>query len=199
MTEFLRQVHMFYMIESFRLLKQVVQVKEIELKLIAELLKDSHRSDRELAKATGVSQPTISRLTERLKKTGVIREYTIVPDFEKLGFHICALTFANFETPTDLVTMRKLLEEYGKRLSEIPQAVMIERGIGENANGVVISLHKDYSDYVTFQNWMKQFLPQSKFVLHSFVIDLDDPVHYRYLTFSTIAKHLLEMQKQIRK
>ena len=186
---------MFYMIESVKLMIQVVQVKEIKLRLVAELLKDSHRSDRELAKALGVSQPTISRLTGRLRTTGIIREYTIIPDFKKLGFHICALTFANFATPSDLETMRKLIDEYGKRLSEIPQAVMIERGIGENANGVVISLHKDYSDYVSFQNWMKQFLPQSKFVLHSFLINLDDQVHYRYLTFSTLAKHLLEMQK----
>jgi DNA-binding Lrp family transcriptional regulator len=172
-------------------------VKEIEVRLVAELLKDSHRSDRELAKAIGVSQPTVSRLTERLKKAGVIREYTIIPDFKKLGFHICALTFANFETPVDLIAMRKLVEEYAKRLSEIPQAVMIERGIGDEANGVVISLHKDYSDYVSFQNWLKQFLPQSKYVLRSFLIDLDDQVHYRYLTFSTIAKYLPDVQKQI--
>jgi Trp operon repressor len=40
---------------------QVVSVKEIELRLVAELLKDSHRSDRELAEALGVSQPTIAR------------------------------------------------------------------------------------------------------------------------------------------
>jgi DNA-binding Lrp family transcriptional regulator len=184
------------MMESAKQMGQVVSVKEIELKLVAELLKNSHRSDRELAKALGVSQPTISRLTERLRKMGVIREYTIIPDFHKLGFHICALTFADFVTPSDLEAMRKLIEEYGKRLSEIPQAVMIERGLGENANGVVISLHKDYSDYSNFQNWMKQFIPQSKFVLHTFLINLDDQIHYRYLTFSTLARHLLEMQKQ---
>jgi DNA-binding Lrp family transcriptional regulator len=175
---------------------QVVSVKEIEFRLVAELLKDSHRSDRELAKALGVSQPTISRLTERLRKTGVIREYTIIPDFKKLGFHICALTFADFVTPSDLEAMRRLIAEYGKRLSEIPQAVMIERGLGENANGVVVSFHRDYSDYTNFQKWMKQFVSQSKYVLHSFLIDLDDQIHYRYLTFSTLAKHLLKMQKQ---
>jgi len=173
-----------------------VSVKEIEFRLVAELLKDSHRSDRELAKALGVSQPTISRLTERLRKTGVIREYTIIPDFKKLGFHICALTFADFVTPSDLEAMRRLIAEYGKRLSEIPQAVMIERGLGENANGVVVSFHRDYSDYTNFQKWMKQFVSQSKYVLHSFLIDLDDQIHYRYLTFSTLAKHLLKMQKQ---
>ncbi len=171
-------------------------MKEIELRLVGELLKDSHRSDRELAKALGVSQPTISRLTGRLRKLGVIREYTIIPDFNKLGFQICAFTFADFVTPSDLKAMRKLIEEYGKRLSEIPQAVMIERGLGEDANGVVISLHKSYSDYSNFQNWMKQFIPQSKFVLHSFLIDLNDKIHYRYLTFSTLARYLLEMQKQ---
>jgi len=173
-----------------------VSLKEIELRLVAELLKDSHRSDRELAKALGVSQPTISRLTGRLRKMGVIREYTIIPDFNKLGFQLCAFTFADFVTPSDSEAMRKLIEEYGKRLSEIPQAVMIERGLGEDASGVVISLHKSYSDYSSFQNWMKQFIPQSKFVLHSFLIDLNDQIHYRYLTFSTLARHLLEMQKQ---
>jgi len=175
---------------------QVVSMKEIELRLVAELLKDSHRSDRELAKVLGVSQPTVSRLNERLRKMGIIKEYTIIPDFNKLGLHICALTFADFATPSDMEEMRRLIQEYGKRLSEIPQAVMIERGLGENANGVVISLHKDYSDYVHFQNWMKQFIPKSKFTLHSFLINLDDQIHYRYLTFSTLAKHLLEMQKQ---
>jgi len=169
-------------------------MKNVELKLISELLKDSHRSDRELAKAVGVSQPTVSRLISRLRKEGVIREYTIIPDFNKLGYHICALTFANFETPSDLQAMRKLIEEYGKRLSEIPQAVLIERGLGENSNGVVISLHKDYSDYVKFQRWMKQFESSSKFELHNFIIDLDDKVHYRYLTFSTLAEHFLKMQ-----
>lgn len=37
-------------------------MKDVELSLVAELLKDSRRSDRELAKAIGVSQPTVSRL-----------------------------------------------------------------------------------------------------------------------------------------
>jgi len=184
------------MMESPKQVGQVVSMKEIELRLVAELLKDSHRSDRELAKALGVSQPTVGRLTGRLRKMGVIREYTIIPDFNKLGYHICALTFADFATPSDMEAMRKLIQEYGKRLSEIPQAVMIERGLGENANGVVISLHKDYSDYTNFQKWMNQFILQSKFKLHSFLIDLDDQIHYRYLTFSTLAKHLLEKQKQ---
>jgi DNA-binding Lrp family transcriptional regulator len=171
-------------------------VKNVELKLICELMKNSRRSDRELAKAIGVSQPTVSRLVDKLEKSGVIREYTIIPDFNKLGYHLCALTFADFQTPKDVQAMRKLIEEYGKRLSEIPQAVMIERGIGERANGVVISLHESYSDYIEFQKWLKQFGSLSNYELHDFIIDLADKVHYRYLTFSTIAEHVLELMEK---
>jgi DNA-binding Lrp family transcriptional regulator len=46
----------------------VAIVKDAELKLISELMKDSRRSDRELAKAVGVSQPTISRMIRKLEK-----------------------------------------------------------------------------------------------------------------------------------
>jgi len=43
-------------------------MKEIELKLVSELMKNSRRSDRELSKVLGVSQPTVTRLRSRLKK-----------------------------------------------------------------------------------------------------------------------------------
>ena len=171
-------------------------MNDVELSLVAELLKDSRRSDRELAKVIGVSQPTVSRLMAKLRKAGFVREFTIIPDFNMIGYHICALTFANFETPKDLQAMRKLVEEQGRRLSEIPQAVMIERGIGEGANGVVISFHQTYSDFVEFQKWLKQFGSLSKYGLHHFIIDLDDKVHYRYLTFSTLAKHLMQIKEK---
>lgn len=170
-------------------------LKDKELRLLVELMKNSRRSDRELARALGVSQPTVSRMISHLEKTGAIREYTIIPDFNKLGFHLCVLTFANFSTPKDLQAMRELIAAYGKRLSEIPQAVLIERGMGQRANGVVISLHESYSDYVEFKRWLKQFASFSSFELQNFIIDLDDKIHYRYLTFSTLADYLLETKK----
>jgi DNA-binding Lrp family transcriptional regulator len=43
-------------------------------------MKNSRRSDRQLAKALGVSQPTVSRTLERLEKQGMIREYTVIPN-----------------------------------------------------------------------------------------------------------------------
>jgi DNA-binding Lrp family transcriptional regulator len=40
-------------------------MKDIELRLISELMKNSRRSDRELAKAIGISQPTIGNSSRR--------------------------------------------------------------------------------------------------------------------------------------
>ncbi|NWF87116.1 winged helix-turn-helix transcriptional regulator [Candidatus Bathyarchaeota archaeon] len=70
-------------------------MKEVELKLISELMKNSRRSDRDLAKAIGVSQPTVTRVRSRLEKEGYVKEYTMIPDFSRLGYEIPALTFIN--------------------------------------------------------------------------------------------------------
>lgn len=67
-------------------------MKPVELRLIAELMKNSRRSDRQLAKVIGVSQPTVSRLMTKLKKEGYIREFTMIPDFNKLGYEIMGIT-----------------------------------------------------------------------------------------------------------
>ena len=66
--------------------------KELPQKLLRELLKNSKRSDRDLAKILKVSQPTITRTRHKLEKSGMIQDYTIIPDFEKMGFEILVVT-----------------------------------------------------------------------------------------------------------
>ena len=174
----------------------MVSLKDVEPRLMSELMKNSRRSDRELAKVLGISQPTVTRIRRRLEKTGIIKEYTMVPDFNKLGYHLCSITLAQFREAPHVEAFRKVIEAGLDRLSEIPQAVLIERGMGHSSNEVVIALHKDYSNFSDFQKWLKQFSILVPFELENFLINLDDEIHYRYLTFSTLAKHLLTMQKQ---
>jgi len=68
-------------------------MKELELRLLSEIMRNSRRSDRDIAKAIEVSQPTISRIIKKLEKEGYIEEYTMIPNFHKLGYEILALTF----------------------------------------------------------------------------------------------------------
>ena len=67
------------------------------MKLLAELMKNSKTSDRELATKLGVSQPTVSRIRAKLEREGYIKEYTLVPDFHKLGFEIMAVTLVKLK------------------------------------------------------------------------------------------------------
>ena len=111
-----------------------------------ELLKDSKRSDRELAKALGVSQPTITRMRHRLVKDGIIREFTVMPDFTKMGYKIMAITLAKAKT-----TLTPKEQERARTLVlENPHVIFVARANGMGRNGVMISLHRNYSDFVRF-------------------------------------------------
>jgi DNA-binding Lrp family transcriptional regulator len=172
-------------------------MKDVELRLISELLKNSRRSDRELAKALGVSQPTVSRTKARLEKEGYISEYTIIPNFHKLGYHLFALTFFSLKKdipPSEMPTAVKLGLE---RALEVPSnVVLIERGIGLHFDSFMASFHKDYSSYTSLVQGVKTSKYLNLETVESFIVDLDDKVHYRYLAFSTLAKHLLETNQK---
>jgi len=172
-------------------------MKDVELKLIAELMKNSRRSDRDLAKAIGTSQPTVTRIRNKLEKEGHIREYTIIPDFCKLGYNILALTFAKLRKAADSDSLEKARKIAKESLKELPfPFVMIERGIGCSFDGVIVSYHEDYSSYVKMIQWVKSKAYSLELSdLESFIIDLRDTVRYMPLTFSNLAKLLLTQEK----
>ena len=76
-------------------------MKDIEVKVLAELMRNSRISDRELAKAIGVSQPTITRTRTKLESEGIIEEYTLIPDFKKLGYELMAFLFMGKQETMD--------------------------------------------------------------------------------------------------
>jgi DNA-binding Lrp family transcriptional regulator len=168
-------------------------MKDIELRLISELLTNSCRSDRQLAKALGVSQPTVSRMKARLEKEGYINEYTIMPNFSKLGYHLFVLTFFGWKQGVSTSEMEEAVKQAQEKARSVASnVVLIERGIGLNYNSFMGSFHKDYSSYRELTDEIKksQYIDVAR--MESFIVDLDDEIHYRTLTFSTLAQHVLE-------
>lgn len=168
----------------------MADLKDVQFKLVSELMKNSRRSDRALAKAVGVSQPTISRLVGKLEGEGYIKEYTMIPDFRKLGYEIMALTFVKLRhlTSEELEEARKVAR--GDMKAAPQEIIMFEKGMGQTCDGVIISLHKDYSSYLKLRERTKDY----DFIesCDSFMISLQNGGHYRSLTLSTIADHILE-------
>ncbi len=89
-----------------------MKIKDVELRLISELMKNSRRSDRELAKAIDVSQPTVSRMIKKLESEDIIKEYAMIPDFHKLEFEILAITFFNVEKEPDQQQVKKAIDTF---------------------------------------------------------------------------------------
>lgn len=118
--------------------------KKRMMKLLLELLKGSKRSDRDLAKVLGVSQPTVTRLRSRLVKEGMIREFTAIPDFVKMGFEIMAITCVRAKYKIELT------EKAEKWMKKHPNVIFGARVQGMGKNGLVISIHKDYADFDNF-------------------------------------------------
>jgi len=172
-------------------------VKETELKLLSELMKNSNRSDRELAKATGLSQPTVSRTRAKLERERYISEYTIIPDFEKLGYEIAALTFVKLKkTVASAEQIEEARRDAKEKLRKSPFAIiMLERGLGMKYDAVLITLYENYTAYVEHMKELSgcEFLEASD--IDSFIINLKDPVHYRPLTFKKLAEHMLKIKK----
>jgi DNA-binding Lrp family transcriptional regulator len=170
-------------------------MKEVELRLISELMKNGRKSDRELAKAIGVSQPTVTRTRTRLEKEGIIKEYTMIPDFRKLGFKIMAITFA-LSRSLDKEEAEKAIKAFAESVKDEKfEFIMLERGNGLGFDGVVVSLHEDYPSYLKVLEWIRQFDFLEVDKSGSFLINLDDDVRYRPLTFSTLGNFLLRAAK----
>jgi DNA-binding Lrp family transcriptional regulator len=121
-------------------------MKERMMRLLLEYLKDSRRSDREIAKSIGVSQPTITRTRHRLVKEGVIKEFTVIPDFTKMGYEIMAITFAK----SKMILNPKEKEKATKLVLTNPNIIFVAGAQGMGKNGVMISIHKSFSDFCNF-------------------------------------------------
>jgi len=113
------------------------------LKLLFELIKNSKRSDREIAKIIGVSQPTITRMRQKLEKKAIV-EYTVIPDWGELGFEIIAFTFIRASR------QRGLTDKAREWAMKNPNIVFAGGGEGMGMDGAVISFHRNFSDFSDF-------------------------------------------------
>jgi DNA-binding Lrp family transcriptional regulator len=126
-------------------------MKNNEIRLLAELVKNSKKSDRELAKVLRVSQATVSRTRSKLERDRVIQEYTIIPDLTKLGYELIAITTGWFKVPRD----EKLMEKAKVWMKKYPNVLFSARAQGMGKDAVTISLHKDFTDYENFMVELK--------------------------------------------
>jgi DNA-binding Lrp family transcriptional regulator len=162
------------------------ELKDLDYKILFELMKNSRLSDRQLARRLDVSQPTITRRRAMLEKE-LIEGYTTIPKWEKLGYEIFAMTFFKIRTTIASKERYEVTRKRGMQwLMNQPNVIMAGacRGIGMDAFN--LSFHKSYSDY---DEWMRKFrLEMAEFVedIQSVLVNLAGkellkPLNMRYL------------------
>ena len=165
-------------------------MKNVELKLLAELTRNPRRSDRELARSMGVSQPTVSRTRLRVEKQGLIR-YTGIPDLAKLGFEIVAVTFANSRDKEYQGTGETKAQDFARRH---PCIIFVStgRGFGSGSDRVVISVHKSYSDYAKFIKEIREEWAEFTTITGSFLISTGTDNILKSTSLNNLVDHLIE-------
>jgi DNA-binding Lrp family transcriptional regulator len=146
-------------------------------KLLRELLKNSKRSDRELAELLKVSQPTITRTRHKLEREGAIQDYTITPDFRKMGFELIAITLLKMKPHIHLPEMTEKARAYTE---QYPNAVFVGRGEGFGMDSIVISFHESFTDYTRKWNKMRLDWKDHLKDIKSFIVSYETGVIKRF-------------------
>jgi DNA-binding Lrp family transcriptional regulator len=164
-------------------------LKPIDYKILWELIKNSRRSDRELARVLHISQPTVTRRRALLEKK-LIDGYTAIPKWKNIGYEIFAITFTKIKA--DIASEEKYEGTRKKGLQWLmKQSNIIMAGScrGSGVDSFMISLHKSYSDYDDFMR--NQRLELGDFItdVQSVLVNLTGkellkPLDFRYLAES---------------
>jgi len=123
--------------------------REKLLRLLKEMIRNSKRSDREIARNLGVSQPTVTRTRARLEKE-YIRTYTVIPDFAKLGYQILAFTFLKMKSYPSTEEVGSIMQRATEWTSKHPNIIFAADGEGFGSDIIMMSFHKNYVLYSKF-------------------------------------------------
>ena len=114
---------------------------DIDRKLLEELLIDSKRSFRELAKSIGVAPATVINHVQRLESGGVIKDYSVRLDHERLGYELTVVT--------EIVVSKGKLLETDAEIAKIPSVCAVYDITGQT-DAMVVAKFKSRSDLSDF-------------------------------------------------
>ena len=145
--------------------------RDLPQKLLRELLGNSKLSDRALAKILNVSQPTITRARHKLEKNGIIQDYTLTPDFRKMGFEILAINFARIRPEILTPEISKKASEF---IAKFPTTIFASAGQGMGMNAVDIAFYKSFSEYHNRVNLMRTEWKDIVEDIQSFIVPIGE-------------------------
>lgn len=94
-----------------------LRIDEVDRKILSELLRDSRRSYRSIARRAGVSVGTALTRIRKLEKSGVVKGYSAVLDHEKLGYQLTVVA--------EITVSKGKLLEMEEAISKLPNTCAV--------------------------------------------------------------------------
>ena len=94
-----------------------MHIDETDRRILAELLRDSRRSYRAIARRAGVSVGTALSRIRKLEKSGIIKGYSVLLDHEKLGYQLTVLA--------EITVSKGKLLEMEEAISKLPNTCAV--------------------------------------------------------------------------
>ncbi|MFH0927143.1 MAG: Lrp/AsnC family transcriptional regulator [Candidatus Micrarchaeota archaeon] len=110
-----------------------MEITEVDRRILNELQQDGKASFREIAKKAKCSAVTAMKKIHNMEKEGIIRRYSAVLDYEKLGFDVSIIL--------DVRVSKGKLFNVEKKISAHPNVMLVYDNTGQFDVTVVARFH----------------------------------------------------------
>jgi DNA-binding Lrp family transcriptional regulator len=94
-----------------------MRLDNIDKKILKIILQDARLSYREIAKKVGVSTGTVLARIKRMEEEGIIKGYSAIIDYEKIGYELTAIT--------EITVSKGKLREIEERVAKMHQTCAV--------------------------------------------------------------------------
>ncbi len=147
-------------------------MKELDKKIILQLLKDAEQPVVDIADKVGASRQTVSKKIKKFKENGLIEEVTAILDPEKLGLDVRAYVFLQ-EDPQD-----EIREKNEEEIKKYPEVSKFFRLFGRYSGILEVwtDEREDLTDLVKKIHELEGVKETETFIVHSTIKDkIEEP------------------------
>ena len=122
-----------------------MELDETDVKILKMLLSDARLSSRKIARKTGVSVGTVLSRMKKMEQERIIKEYSAVVDYEKLGYDLTAVI--------EITVSKGKLSEMAKEVAKVPNVCCVYNVTGLT-DALVIAKFRKREELSSFTKYL---------------------------------------------
>ncbi|MCW4033702.1 MAG: Lrp/AsnC family transcriptional regulator [Candidatus Bathyarchaeota archaeon] len=149
-----------------------MQIKDLDKKILKQLLKDSSKSLSELATKVGATRQTIAKKIDHFIDSGLVRSFTVKLDQEKLGLSIKAYVLIKEEPKSEYREKNEMM------IKDLPEVASFYYLFGryDAVAEVLVKDKEELTNLVKRIHQLQGMRETETLIVHSVVKDdMDDP------------------------